>query len=131
VGEKLTTISPPEPWYVGIAPACHVSTAVVFASQELTRDSEPITISRFLSGEGRNVCEDVVLKHFPAVSQARDWLSQHGEVRMSGTGACLFSAFDSRQKAQDVFDAMPEHWQGFVAKGCNKSPLTALKAIKN
>lgn len=131
VGEKLTPISPSEPWYVVIKPDCHVSTAEVFSSQELTRDSEPITISRFLSGEGRNVCEDVVLKHYPTVSQARDWLNQYGEARMSGTGACLFCSFDSRQTAQDVFDAMPEHWQGFVAKGCNKSPLTALKAIKN
>ena len=56
VGEKLTAISPPEPWYIVIAPDCHVSTAEVFSSQELTRDCEPITISRFLSGEGRNVC---------------------------------------------------------------------------
>ena len=131
VGEKLTAISPPEPWYVVIAPDCHVSTAEVFSSQELTRDCEPITISRFLSGEGRNVCEDVVVKHYPAVSEALDWLSHYGESRMSGTGACVFSGFDSQRRAQAVFEAMPEHWQGFVAKGCNKSPLTALKAIKN
>jgi len=131
VGEKLTSISPPERWYVVIAPDCHVSTTEVFSSQELTRDCEPITISRFLSGEGRNVCEDVVIKHYPAVSEALDWLNQYGESRMSGTGACLFSGFDSRQQAQAVFEALPENWQGFVAKGCNKSPLTTLKAIKN
>ena len=38
VGEQLSPISPPEPWYAVIAPDCHVSTAEVFSSQELTRD---------------------------------------------------------------------------------------------
>jgi 4-diphosphocytidyl-2-C-methyl-D-erythritol kinase len=131
IGEVLTKISPPEPWYVVIMPDCHVSTAEVFSSQELTRDCEPITISRFLSGEGRNICEDVVVRHYPAVSEALDWLNQYGQSRMSGTGACLFSSFDSRNQAQVVFDAMPEGWHGFIAKGCNKSPLSALQAIKN
>ncbi|MFT7235495.1 MAG: 4-diphosphocytidyl-2-C-methyl-D-erythritol kinase [Methylophagaceae bacterium] len=131
IGEVLTKISPPEPWYVVITPDCHVSTAEVFSSQELTRDCEPITISRFLSGEGRNICEDVVVRHYPAVSEALDWLNQYGQSRMSGTGACLFSSFDSRNQAQVVFDAMPEGWHGFIAKGCNKSPLSALQAIKN
>ncbi|MCL4132815.1 UNVERIFIED_CONTAM: hypothetical protein GTU68_026555, partial [Idotea baltica] len=131
IGEELTVISPPEPWYVVIIPDCHVSTREVFSSQELTRDCEPITISRFLSGEGRNVCEDVVLRHYPAVTDALNWLSQHGKSKMSGTGACVFSGFSSRQQAQAVFDARPDNWRGFVAKGCNTSPLSAIKAIKN
>ena len=131
IGEKITAISPIEPWYVVIVPDCHVSTAEVFSSQELTRDCEPITISRFLSGEGRNICEDVVVKNYPAVSQALDWLSHYGKSRMSGTGACIFADFDSRTQAQQVIENLPEHWQGFVAKGCNRSPLATLLALKN
>jgi 4-diphosphocytidyl-2-C-methyl-D-erythritol kinase len=60
VGEELTPINPAEPWYVVLVPACHISTAEIFSSSELTRDCIPITIPGFLSGEGRNVCEDVV-----------------------------------------------------------------------
>jgi len=126
VGEKLTPISPAEPWYVVIVPDCQVSTAEIFSSPELTRDCEPITISRFLSGEGRNVCEDVVRHHYQSVSDALDWLAQFGQSRMTGTGACVFADFDNQQQAQKVVDNLPENWQGFVAKACNQSPLATL-----
>ena len=128
VGEKLSPISPPEPWYIVIVPNCHVSTAEVFSSPELTRNCEPITISRFLSGEGRNVCEDVVVKHYKAVADALDWLNQYAKSRMTGTGACVFADVKSQQQAQQILASLPEDWQGFVAKGCNQSPLvTKLK----
>jgi len=126
VGEKLISIFPPEPWYVVIVPDCHVSTAEIFSAVELTRDCEPITISRFLSREGRNVCEDVVRHRYQAVSDALDWLSQFSQSRMTGTGACVFADFSSQQEAQIIVDKLPENWRGFVAKACNQSPLTTL-----
>jgi len=126
VGEKLESISPPEPWYVVIVPDCHVSTAEIFSDVQLTRDCEPITISRFLSREGRNVCEDVVRHRYQAVSDALDWLAQFGQSKMTGTGACVFADFDSQQEAQRIVEKLPENWQGFVAKGVNQSPLTRL-----
>ena len=131
IGEKLTPISPAEPWYVVIVPDCQVSTAEVFSSQELTRDCEPITISRFLSGEVINVCERVVLKNYSAVSQAVDWLNRYGKSRMSGTGACVFAGFDSQVQAQQVLEDLPSHWRGFIAKGCNQSPLATLMGLRN
>lgn len=124
VGDKLLAISPPEPWYMVISPNCHVSTAEIFASPELTRDCRSITISRFLSGESRNVCEDVVKKKYPPVVEALDWLSQYGSPKMTGTGACVFVDFESQQQAQKVLEILPDNWQGFIAKGCNESPLT-------
>ncbi len=131
VGEKLTPISPAEPWYVVVKPDCHVSTAEIFSAMELTRDCEPITISRFLSGEGRNVCEEVVKKRYPAVANALNWLAQYASPRMTGTGACLFADFDNQQQAQQVVENLPSNWQGFVAKGSNRSPLTALASTLN
>ncbi|HEC73034.1 MAG TPA: 4-(cytidine 5'-diphospho)-2-C-methyl-D-erythritol kinase [Methylophaga aminisulfidivorans] len=125
VGEQLTPISPVEPWFAVIVPDCHVSTAEIFSSTQLTRDCEPITIPRFLSGEGSNVCEAVVKQHYPAVAEALDWLSQFGVARMTGTGACVFTDFKSQSEAQHVINNLPSRWQGFVAKGCNQSPLTA------
>ena len=131
IGEKLTPISPAEPWYVVIVPNCQVSTAEVFSYQELTRDCEPITISRFLSGEVINVCERVVLKNYSAVSQAVGWLNRYGKSRMSGTGACVFAGFDSQVQAQHVLEDLPSHWRGFIAKGCNQSPLATLMGLRN
>jgi 4-diphosphocytidyl-2-C-methyl-D-erythritol kinase len=126
VGDRLTPISPTESWFAVIKPDCEVSTAEIFSSPELTRDCEPITISRFLSGEGRNVCEQVVKQRYPAVANALNWLAQYAPPRMTGTGACIFADFESQQKAQQVVDSLPSNWQGFVAKGCNRSPLNAL-----
>ncbi len=124
VGEKLVAISPPEPWYVVIVPDCQVSTAEIFSAPQLTRDCRSITISRFLSGEGKNVCEGVVRKNYPLVAKALDWLSNYATPRMTGTGACVFADFSSQQQAQDVLAMLPNHWRGFIAKGCNESPLT-------
>ncbi len=124
VGEKLTAISPPEPWYIVIVPDCHVSTAEIFSSSQLTRDCRSITISRFLSGEGKNVCEDVVRNNYPPVAEALDWLSNHAEPKMTGTGSCVFADFKSQSQAQRVLAMLPKGWHGFVAKGCNTSPLT-------
>jgi 4-diphosphocytidyl-2-C-methyl-D-erythritol kinase len=123
VGEKLSPISPVEPWYMVIVPPCQVSTSEIFSTTELTRDCEPITISRFLSGEGRNVCEDVVKDHYPAVAESLSWLAKYGQSRMTGTGGCVFVDVNNQQQAQKIMDDLPESWQGFVAKGCNISPL--------
>jgi 4-diphosphocytidyl-2-C-methyl-D-erythritol kinase len=123
VGEQLSPISLPEPWYLVLIPPVQVPTADIFASPELTRDSQPITIPDFLSGLGGNVCQPVVAERYPAVAEALAWLGQHGKAMMTGTGACVFAAFAQAAEAEAVFAALPPGWQGFVAKGCNRSPL--------
>jgi 4-diphosphocytidyl-2-C-methyl-D-erythritol kinase len=65
-----------------------------------------------------------VRKHYPAVANALNWLAKYATPRMTGTGACVFADFDNQAQAQKVVDNLPSNWQGFVAKGCNRSPLT-------
>ncbi len=127
VGEALTPLTgelaPAEPWYLVIEPACQVATAEVFNAPDLTRDCHPITISHFLAGQGTNVCEAVVKKRFPLVAKALDFLLKYAPARMSGTGACVFAPFADRAAAQQVLEALPHGWRGFVAQGMNRSPL--------
>lgn len=124
VGEKLTFITPPEPWYLVLFPGCAVSTKEIFSASELTRDCEPMTIPGFLAGEGSNICEPVVKKLYPPVAQALTWLAQYAAIpRMTGTGSCVFARFDSATEAETVLENVPGHWQAFTAKGCNESPL--------
>lgn len=130
VGEKLEPVEPPEPWYVVLIPPVSVPTAAVFGAPELTRNSPPITICAFLSGEGTNVCEPVVRERYPEVAQVIDWLDKFSPSRMTGTGSCVFAAFDSRPAAQAVLDQAPKEWQGFVARGLNQSPLRNRLAIE-
>ncbi len=123
VGEQLTPITPPEPWYLVLVPPVTVSTAEIFSAPELTRHTPPIRIPDFLSGAGGNDCEAVVRKRYPVVGQFLDWLSQFGQARLTGTGACVFVAFPAREAAQHALQQLPDGWRGFVAQGCNRSPL--------
>ena len=50
VGEELTPVDLPEPWYLVLTPPSQVSTAAVFADPQLTRDSLPITLCRLPAG---------------------------------------------------------------------------------
>ncbi|MEQ6342828.1 MAG: 4-(cytidine 5'-diphospho)-2-C-methyl-D-erythritol kinase [Gammaproteobacteria bacterium] len=123
VGEQLTPVDLKEPWYLVVAPPCNVSTAKIFSAPELTRNLPAIKISGFLAGEGINVCEPVVCEHHPQVAEALHWLSQFGQARMTGTGACVFVSFKDEDAARRALERLPPAWQGFVAKGMNQSPL--------
>ena len=125
IGERLTAIDLPEPWYLVLRPECRVSTAAVFQDPELTRNSPRITIRDFLAGEHGNDCLATVRRRSPAVSDALDWLQRYAEARLTGTGACVFAAFSTRAEAERVQAALPARWQGFVARGRNASPLQA------
>ncbi len=131
VGEDMTSIELPEPWFLVLVPACHVSTAEIFAAPELTRDAQSLKIPAFLEGQGINVCEVVVRKRYPQVDEALNWLSQYGQARMSGTGACVFAAFANEADARHALQQRPAAWQGFVAKGLNRSPLLDRLALES
>ena len=123
VGDRLTPIELPEPWFLVIVPPCHVSTAEIFAAPELTRDAQGLKIPAFLDGQGINVCEAVVRKRYPDVDKALNWLAQYSQARMSGTGACVFAPFANEADVCKVLERLPAEWRGFVAKGLNRSPL--------
>ena len=123
VGEELVPIDVPEPWYLVIVPPCHVSTVDVFTDPELTRDSPRITIPDFLAGRSENDCMAVVSRRYPEVAEAMEWLSQYAEPRLTGTGACVFAAFEDETSARQVWQQLPGHFQGLVARGLNRSPL--------
>ena len=129
VGEILSPVELPEPWYLVVDPGCRVATREIFQAPELTRNSAPIKIARFRSGGTRNDFEPVVRSRYPEVSEALDWLGAHAEARLTGSGACVFAAFADEADARRVYATLPQGWRGFVARGCNRSPLlTRLEA---
>ncbi len=123
VGERLRPVEPEQLWYLLVRPNCHIQTAEIFAAPELTRNSPPITIDDFASGFGRNDCEAVVRNRYPEVGEVLDWFSPEG--RLTGTGSCVFCPFGSEHEANARLASLPRRWQGFVAKGTNRSPLLA------
>ena len=124
-GGQLTPVELPAAWYLVVCPDCAVSTAEIFAAAELTRDSPETTISGFLSAGGRNDCEPVVRRRYPAVGAALDWVdarTSRGRARLTGTGSCVFAAFGSDAEARAALEGLPHRWTGFVARGLAESP---------
>lgn len=130
VGEHLTPAEPREPWYLVVVPPLAIATGEVFSDPELTRNRAPITIRDFLSHGGGNDCEPVVRRRFPEVGEALDWLAANGTTpRLSGTGACVFGAFADEDRARVAYTNLPACWRGFVARGTNRSPLSARMSV--
>jgi len=132
VGEELTAMVLEPSYYVVLTPLVHVSTAQVFANSTLTRDTKPLKIADFSSGAYsdvfRNDLEAVVCKEFPAVASTLNWLSRFqirdgGKPRMSGSGASVFLAVNSKQEADAIFAQKPNDTAGFVAKSLSRHPL--------
>jgi 4-diphosphocytidyl-2-C-methyl-D-erythritol kinase len=65
----------------------------------------------------------VASRHYPEIAQALTWLGQFAEAKMTGTGSCIFAAFDTEGQARAVYQQLPAGWRGFVAKGNNRSAL--------
>jgi len=123
VGEELTPVELPQPWYLVLIPPCQVSTAAVFADPQLTRDSLPITLADFLRGDRRNDCLDAVRRGYPEVAAALAWLHELGGGQLTGTGGCVFTSFADQETAVAARERAPERFRAFVARGRNRSPL--------
>ena len=132
IGEVLRPIEVPPAWYLVLVPPVEVPTRDVFAAPELTRDSELLKIEDFSASAGRiparfrNDLEAVVTRRFPEVESHLEWLRQHGDARMTGSGSCVFAPFASREAADRVLGRLPSSMKGFVAQGLTHHPLRAL-----
>jgi 4-diphosphocytidyl-2-C-methyl-D-erythritol kinase len=126
IGERLTPVELPQRWYLLIHPGVAVSTREVFQSPELTRNSPLITIRAFFESGGRNDCESVVRTRVPEVAEVLDWLAQFVPARLTGTGSCVFAAFESAAEAERLAARVPTRWASWVTRGLNASPLQGL-----
>ncbi|WP_027967544.1 4-(cytidine 5'-diphospho)-2-C-methyl-D-erythritol kinase [Halomonas halocynthiae] len=130
IGERLVPVTLSTPCFIVIHPCVSVSTAAVFQTPQLTRNSPPITMARALQGESlgwRNDCESTVAARYPEVKAALEWLNtrltQGSTAMLTGTGACLFAPLADGQAADQLLAQLPTRWQGFKAYGLNRSPL--------
>lgn len=133
VGERLQPLDLEPAWYIVIEPGCSVPTAEIFASPDLTRNTNPLKIVDFSSGWQkfaalRNDLQPVARVHYTAVARAIGWLEGQPGVRfarMSGSGACVFAECESEAAAQAIAATVPAGWAGWVARGLDEHPLFA------
>ena len=139
VGEQLTPALPDECWYLISKPNVSISTASVFTSLDLPRNTKKINQDKLAQSYGNsfkttlfndefyhNDCQTMVIKHYDEVAKLLAWLVEYAPSRMTGTGACVFSRFSSQQAASNLQTKLPFGISSFVAKGLNQSPLVAV-----
>jgi 4-diphosphocytidyl-2-C-methyl-D-erythritol kinase len=132
VGEALQAVQAPECWYVVIEPGVMVPTAAIFGSEQLTRDTPLVNIADFSShsitlGFGRNDLQQVATNLFPPVAEAVEWLGAYGDARMTGSGACVFSAVATEADADAVLAKVPAKWKAWKAKALQQHPMFTTK----
>ena len=126
IGEKLKPIKLLPAWYLVLTPPVHVSTADIFASKELTRNTIPVKIPPFSVGLGHNDLESVVCLAYPQVARHLEWLRQLNRttmVAMTGSGACVFAEFITESAARMAFASVPLGMSGFVVQGLDRHPM--------
>jgi len=127
VGEELTAVSPKESWFLVSKPDVSISTASVFTDPQLTRNTAKVNLSDDITKLDidlcHNDCQTLVIKRYPEVAKLLAWLVEYAPSRMTGTGACIFSRFDTEQEACRIQSLLPDGIMSFVAKGVNISPL--------
>ena len=135
VGEDMQPVATPDCWYVVIEPGVQVPTAAIFCAEGLTRNTEAVTIADFsrhlaksnsANGFGKNDLQQVASTLFKPVADAVEWLSAYGEARMTGSGACVFGAFSTKEEADEVLSNVPSVWSAWKAKALSRHPLITM-----
>lgn len=126
VGELLTPAVPAPKTYLVAIPDCHISTPSVFQAVELIRNTEKQSHQKLMFNNWSNDCQPCVKNNYPKVAKVIDWLIEYAPTRLTGTGSCVFSTFNSIHDAQVVLDKTPEWLKGFITQGLNNSPLNDL-----
>ena len=124
VGERLKGVELGPAWYLVLTPQVSVSTKEIFSDAALTGDTKPLTMAPFLSGQGRNDLEPIVLRRFPEIAEHLAWLRKRSpQARMTGSGACVFAEFSRKEEAVALLGQLPPAMRGFVAQGLELHPL--------
>lgn len=127
VGEHFTdVVDLPAAWYLVLVPAVAVPTAEIFRSAGLCRDTPSIAATDWRPGFGHNDLEAVACELYPEVARHLEWLRQHGDARMSGSGACCYMEFSRESEARTALAALPADMRGFVAAGMDRHPLALI-----
>jgi 4-diphosphocytidyl-2-C-methyl-D-erythritol kinase len=131
VGERLQALDLAPAWYLVLMPQVPVSTKEIFSDAALTRDTKPLKIPPFLSGQGRNDLEASAVRRYPEIADALAWLRKRSPPgsfypRMTGSGACVFAEFSRQEDADSLYKELPAAMRGFVARGLERHPLHEL-----
>ena len=127
-GDILTPINLPRFFYLVVSINKHISTQEIFTHKALTMSPVQRKISDFsLVSNPHNDYLDAAIELEGDIKQALNHLDStenHLDVaRMTGSGCCVFVAFECKEDAVIAKEKLPSQWSGFVAQAIDRSPI--------
>ena len=128
IGEIISPINLPEYFYLVVSIKKHISTQEIFRHKALTMSPLQRKITDFsLVSNPHNDCLDAAIELESEIKDALMHLNlteNHiDQARMTGSGSCVFVAFENENDALIAKDELPSKWLGFVAQAISQSPL--------
>ena len=126
-GDILTPINLPRFFYLVVSINKHISTQEIFTHKALTMSPVQRKISDFsLVSNPHNDCLDAAIELEGEIQKSLNHLDSTenhlGVARMTGSGCCVFVAFESKEEAVIAKEKLPSQWSGFVAQAIDRSP---------
>ena len=126
-GDILTPINLPKKFYLVVSINKHISTQEIFTHKALTMSPVQRKMSDFsLVSNPHNDCLDAAIELEGEIQQALNHLDSTenhlGIARMTGSGCCVFIAFENKEEAVLANEKLPSQWSGFVAQAIDRSP---------
>ena len=116
-GDKIKNVDLDPKWYLLIYSQRPILTKNLYKLINFKKENQKVTFDDFLRGKTNTILETIVMKRYPTIARAKNWLSQFGKVKMSGTGGTIFASFDDFDSAENVFKSMPKSFQGSIVRG--------------
>jgi 4-diphosphocytidyl-2-C-methyl-D-erythritol kinase len=133
LGEELHAVDLPQRHFLVVNPRVHVATDKIFRDPLLTRDTKIVTMAFFLEHASKNMLETdeifrndmqaAVTREYAEVAAVIDWFRTFTTARMTGSGASVFAAFDTKAEAEAACKRLPEHWLGQVTSSLAEHPM--------
>jgi len=128
-GDILTPINLPRFFYLVVSINKHISTQKIFTHKALTMSPVQRKISDFsLVSNPHNDCLDAAIEMEGEIQKALNHLDSTenhlGVARMTGSGCCVFIAFECKEDAVIAKEKLPSQWSGFVAQAIARSPTS-------
>lgn len=117
VGELLDEMQFDTPYILLMFPQYSISTAELFAHNELQRDQAKLQLNRIQDSDfWINDFFPTVLREYKDIHDIYHQLKHKMNVRLSGTGSTMFALFDTQQQVEKAFEISNKICQSLITK---------------
>lgn len=130
IGNIFTPIEIANNSYLLATTELNISTKKIFQAFKLTKESIPMKIATSLDDNlyhlSQNDLQTVCFDLYPEMRETYEWMSQFGQIKMTGSGSVLFCKLDENQKLALKTVHKPAKITLFMVRGLSIHPFYAI-----